>query len=119
MNNPSEQKRHAMLESRIKAHAAAMNELAGMSGQLTTIAAMVEDCLANGGKILVCGNGGSAAEAQHFATEFVGRYGPRTGRPLHFAGFHGHRCRSGSPSRHHSFFVRSSRASALSSGLRV
>jgi D-sedoheptulose 7-phosphate isomerase len=25
-----------------------------------------------GGKILVCGNGGSAADAQHFATEFVG-----------------------------------------------
>jgi D-sedoheptulose 7-phosphate isomerase len=26
----------------------------------------------SGGKILVCGNGGSAADAQHFATEFVG-----------------------------------------------
>lgn len=28
----------------------------------------------NGGKILVCGNGGSAADAQHIAAEFVGRY---------------------------------------------
>lgn len=27
-----------------------------------------------GGKLLVCGNGGSAAEAAHFATELVGRY---------------------------------------------
>jgi D-sedoheptulose 7-phosphate isomerase len=27
-----------------------------------------------GGKVLVCGNGGSAAEAQHFAAELVGRY---------------------------------------------
>jgi phosphoheptose isomerase len=31
-------------------------------------------CLSSGGKILVCGNGGSAAEAQHFAAELVGRY---------------------------------------------
>ncbi|CAN5719218.1 hypothetical protein BH20ACI4_BH20ACI4_00190 [soil metagenome] len=28
----------------------------------------------NGGKILICGNGGSAADAQHIAAEFVGRY---------------------------------------------
>jgi D-inositol-3-phosphate glycosyltransferase len=30
--------------------------------------------LARGGKMLVCGNGGSAAEAQHFASEMVGRF---------------------------------------------
>ncbi len=28
----------------------------------------------NGGKILVCGNGGSAADAQHFTAELVGRF---------------------------------------------
>src|SRR5262250_3735489 len=31
-------------------------------------------CLAAGGKILVCGNGGSAADAQHFAAELVCRF---------------------------------------------
>ena len=31
-------------------------------------------CLAEGGKVLVCGNGGSAAQAQHLAAELVGRY---------------------------------------------
>src|SRR6202044_2992516 len=31
-------------------------------------------CLGNGNKILVCGNGGSAADAQHFVAELVGRY---------------------------------------------
>ena len=31
-------------------------------------------CVTNGGKVLVCGNGGSAADAQHFAARFVGRY---------------------------------------------
>jgi phosphoheptose isomerase len=30
--------------------------------------------LAQGGKLLICGNGGSAADAQHWATEFVGRF---------------------------------------------
>ncbi|MBB1162965.1 phosphoheptose isomerase [Aquariibacter albus] len=30
--------------------------------------------LTGGGKVLVCGNGGSAADAQHFAAEFVGRF---------------------------------------------
>ena len=32
------------------------------------------DSLNNGGKVLICGNGGSAADAQHIAAEFVGRY---------------------------------------------
>lgn len=30
--------------------------------------------LKNGGKVLICGNGGSAADAQHFAAELTGRY---------------------------------------------
>lgn len=32
------------------------------------------NCLKSGGKILACGNGGSAADAQHFAAELVGRF---------------------------------------------
>jgi D-sedoheptulose 7-phosphate isomerase len=32
------------------------------------------ECVTAGGKVLVCGNGGSAADAQHFAAEFVGRF---------------------------------------------
>ncbi|CAK7032057.1 Phosphoheptose isomerase [Saezia sanguinis] len=35
---------------------------------------IIVDALTNGGKILVCGNGGSAADAQHFAAEFTGRF---------------------------------------------
>lgn len=41
------------------------------------IAAAIETltaCLVNGGKILACGNGGSAADSQHFAAELVGRF---------------------------------------------
>ena len=35
---------------------------------------MVIECLDKGGRVLLFGNGGSAADAQHIATEFVGRY---------------------------------------------
>ena len=31
-------------------------------------------CITGGGKVLACGNGGSAGDAQHFAAEFVGRF---------------------------------------------
>lgn len=31
-------------------------------------------CFSRGGKVLICGNGGSAADAQHFAAELVGRF---------------------------------------------
>ena len=31
-------------------------------------------CITGGGKVMACGNGGSAADAQHFAAEFVGRF---------------------------------------------
>ena len=35
----------------------------------------VVECLRSGGKIMACGNGGSAADSQHFSAELVGRFG--------------------------------------------
>lgn len=43
------------------------------SVELVKIARVAADCLNQGGKLLFCGNGGSAAECQHLATEFVVR----------------------------------------------
>ena len=34
----------------------------------------LKECLSNGGKVLLCGNGGSAADAQHIAAELSGRF---------------------------------------------
>lgn len=34
----------------------------------------ISDCFMGGGKILIAGNGGSAADAQHFSAEIVGKY---------------------------------------------
>lgn len=42
--------------------------------EIRECAEMIFDVVSNGGKVLVCGNGGSAADAQHIAAEFVGRY---------------------------------------------
>ncbi len=43
-------------------------------GQLIQISQKVSECFRNGGKIIFFGNGGSAADAQHIAAEFVGRF---------------------------------------------
>lgn len=42
--------------------------------QIERIAVEVKKALANGKKVLFCGNGGSAADSQHLAAEFVGRF---------------------------------------------
>ena len=41
---------------------------------IQTVADKMTDCFKNDGKILFCGNGGSAADAQHLAAEFSGRF---------------------------------------------
>ena len=42
--------------------------------KLSEISNVITDCFKSGGKLLICGNGGSAADAQHIATEFVSRF---------------------------------------------
>ncbi|WP_322061245.1 phosphoheptose isomerase [Paraburkholderia sp. J63] len=52
-------------------------KLAAMEALAVPIAAAVDTmfaALANSNKILACGNGGSAADAQHFAAELIGRF---------------------------------------------
>ena len=45
-----------------------------MLNQIVYAANMVAESLRNGGALYLCGNGGSAADAQHIATEFVSRF---------------------------------------------
>jgi len=53
---------------------AMIESLRGMSTALREAADRCLAALNGGGKLLVCGNGGSAAEAQHLTGELVGRY---------------------------------------------
>jgi len=41
---------------------------------LEHISAAIIHCFKNGGKLLLCGNGGSAADSQHIAAEFIARF---------------------------------------------
>ena len=43
------------------------------SGTILETVELMISCYKNGGKLLICGNGGSAADSQHFAAEMVGR----------------------------------------------
>jgi D-sedoheptulose 7-phosphate isomerase len=66
-------------QKRIKAHFADSARLKQdaadvMAPHIARAAALLTDCLFADGKILACGNGGSAADAQHFAAELVGRF---------------------------------------------
>jgi D-sedoheptulose 7-phosphate isomerase len=42
--------------------------------QIAAAAKMLIECISNGGCVYICGNGGSAADAQHIAAELVGRF---------------------------------------------
>jgi D-sedoheptulose 7-phosphate isomerase len=60
--------------SEFNEHIKVASHLESITREVELSAQICIDCLKNGGKILLFGNGGSAADAQHFAAELVGRY---------------------------------------------
>jgi D-sedoheptulose 7-phosphate isomerase len=67
------------LEDRFRAHfqasaAAQQRSFEQAATALAQAAERLAQCLRAGGKVLSCGNGGSAADAQHFAAELTGRF---------------------------------------------
>lgn len=54
---------------------AVYSAIGDMAEQLAVVADVLVAAYRNGNKVLLFGNGGSAADAQHLATEFVGRFG--------------------------------------------
>ncbi len=66
----------------IRTHQRLVGEFEAASVETVISAAeMIAECFAKGRCVYLCGNGGSAADAQHIAGEFVGRFG-RDRRPL-------------------------------------
>lgn len=60
-------------------HLRALSDLAALvardlAGDIAEVAELAANALADGGKLMFCGNGGSAADAQHLATEYVVRF---------------------------------------------
>lgn len=58
----------------IDSHKKTLEELKTINADVLKACEMIANTLKNGGKVLVCGNGGSAADSQHFAAELTGRY---------------------------------------------
>jgi len=58
----------------IHEHQQVINQLAGHTPLITQASKLIISTLISGHKILLCGNGGSAADCQHFAAELVVRY---------------------------------------------
>ncbi len=63
-----------VLESAIEDAVATTRALAPLAEPLSHAAEMVVQCLTAGHKLLLCGNGGSASDATHLATEFLCRF---------------------------------------------
>ena len=64
----------SLLRRTIDDSVAILHGLTALEAPLTRAAAMVSQCLTSGHKLLVCGNGGSASDATHLATEFLCRF---------------------------------------------
>src|SRR5215212_4241869 len=60
------------IEESVRAHAALLD--GAMPAAIAALAGVIVGALRNGGKVLLFGNGGSAADATHLAAEFVGRF---------------------------------------------
>ncbi len=58
----------------IAAHREAIDFVAGLADELRAVAQQIQATFERGGTVFVCGNGGSASDAQHFAAELTGRY---------------------------------------------
>ncbi|MCC7260250.1 MAG: SIS domain-containing protein [Alphaproteobacteria bacterium] len=66
---------HALITRAVAEHQKVTAEFfAAQSDALAALAALVTARLAQGNKLLLCGNGGSACDALHIAAEFVGRF---------------------------------------------
>jgi D-sedoheptulose 7-phosphate isomerase len=62
------------ISSAIKEHREVLQKTEEQSAKIAALAALLTKTLKGGGKLIICGNGGSAADSQHFAAELTGRY---------------------------------------------
>lgn len=63
------------ISQQLRDHKAVMDEIEkALAGNVAAVVSLMEVALAGGNKLLIMGNGGSAADAQHFAAEIIGRF---------------------------------------------
>ena len=67
-------KMNSLFIDNLAQHQELFSHLGELDGAVVKASLMISECLRNGGKLLICGNGGSAADSQHIAAEFTGRF---------------------------------------------
>ncbi len=70
MSKPADQEFNALLNSSIEAIESARH----LAPKVVAAAQMMSECMDQGGKILTCGNGGSAADSLHFSGELLNKF---------------------------------------------
>ena len=63
-----------IVKASLRDHLAVIQSLEAMVPQVVTIAEVIIASLRSGGRLYCCGNGGSAADAQHLVAELIGRF---------------------------------------------
>jgi len=74
MTTPTETSQHEFLQHEMQEHITMFAQLQTILPQVVAVANELRATMQRGGKILIMGNGGSAADSQHIAAEIVGRY---------------------------------------------
>ena len=64
----------SILDQAINGSIETLRSLKQIEAQVAKASDLIEQCLRAGNKLLICGNGGSASDAAHFATELVVRF---------------------------------------------
>jgi len=64
----------SILDKAINGSIETLQSLKKLESEVARAADLIADCLTKGNKLLVCGNGGSASDCAHFATELVCRF---------------------------------------------
>lgn len=62
------------LQAAIASHREAVESVLDLEVPLNEAVERIRQTFANSGRVFICGNGGSASDAQHFAAELTGRY---------------------------------------------
>jgi D-sedoheptulose 7-phosphate isomerase len=63
-----------LMEATWLSHTKAIADFVAAQSYIAQTAELIIASISQGGKLLICGNGGSAADSQHIAAEFTGRY---------------------------------------------
>jgi D-sedoheptulose 7-phosphate isomerase len=74
MNEANARPGRAFLLCGLEEHRELFGRLESLAPEIDAAVASIVAALAGGGKLMFCGNGGSAADSQHLASEFTGRF---------------------------------------------